>query len=73
MSKNDITNDTLISKAATEAFRDGHERIWGNKCNHELYVTGDKDAPPQILDRNGEVALDCCRKCGKAEYELIES
>src|SRR3546814_14731267 len=34
---------------------------------HQLYKTGDSDAPEQILDRNGEVALSLCRQCGKGE------
>lgn len=34
--------------------------------NHVLYETGDQDAPEQIKDRNGEVVLAMCRKCGGA-------
>lgn len=37
---------------------------------HVLYKTGDKDAPPAILDRNGEVTLGLCRVCRKGEAEL---
>ena len=29
--KNDITGDTIASRAATDSFRDGYERIFGNK------------------------------------------
>lgn len=39
---------------------------------HVLFKTGDADAPAQILDRNGEVALACCKVCGKAEAELTD-
>lgn len=39
---------------------------------HDLYKTGDFDAPGQIKDRNGEVVLSMCRKCGRAEIELSE-
>lgn len=39
---------------------------------HDLYKNGDKGAPEQILDRNGDVVLDCCKRCGKAEIELSE-
>lgn len=38
---------------------------------HELYKTGDPDVPRQIVDRNGEVVLGCCRICGLAEVELL--
>lgn len=38
---------------------------------HDLYRTGDADAPSQIKDRNGAVALDMCRRCGKAEGDLV--
>lgn len=37
---------------------------------HVLYKTGDKGAPDQIKDRNGEVVLAMCKICGKAEIEL---
>lgn len=37
---------------------------------HSLYNTGDSDAPEQIKDRNGEVVLQSCRKCGQAEADL---
>ena len=37
---------------------------------HQLYKTGDADVPDSIKDRNGEVALSCCRKCGRGESEL---
>jgi len=39
-------------------------------CEHELYKKGDAGIPEQIRDRNGDVVLDCCKKCGKAESEL---
>ena len=37
---------------------------------HNFYKTGDKDAPDIIKDRNGEVVLNLCRSCGKAEGDL---
>ena len=37
---------------------------------HDLYVTGDDDSPDQIKDRNGEVVLQLCKVCRKAESEL---
>ena len=40
--------------------------------SHELYKTGDADAPEQVKDRNGEVVLDQCRYCGRAESELLD-
>lgn len=41
------------------------------KGGHNLYKTGDFDAPSQVKDRNGEVVLQLCRKCGRAESRLI--
>lgn len=38
--------------------------------DHQLYETGDNDAPNSIKDRNGEVALGLCRVCGGAEGTL---
>lgn len=43
-----------------------------NNPHHDLYKTGDLDAPIEVKDRNGEVALDLCRNCGKGEIELCE-
>jgi len=37
---------------------------------HSVYMDGDEGIPEQLLGRNGEVALDMCRHCGKAESEL---
>ena len=39
---------------------------------HDLYKDGDADAPDSIKDRNGQVVLGLCRKCGRAESELSE-
>ena len=44
----------------------------GTAPEHVLYKTGDKDAPEQIRDRNGDVALRLCRRCGRGEVELEE-
>ena len=41
-----------------------------SKNKHELYKTGDKYAPDQIKDRNGEVVLAMCKKCKRVEIEL---
>ena len=40
---------------------------------HILYKDGDPDLPSCILDRNGEVVLDLCRRCGRGEAELVEA
>lgn len=37
---------------------------------HDLFKTGDADAPDVIKDRNGEVVLSLCRACNKGEAEL---
>jgi hypothetical protein len=39
---------------------------------HDLYKAGDRDAPDEIKDRNGEVVLGLCKRCGRAEIELSE-
>lgn len=38
--------------------------------NHKLWKDGDVDIPKNILDRNGAVAIACCKYCGLAEIEL---
>jgi hypothetical protein len=37
---------------------------------HVLYTTACTDKPAEICDRNGDVVLAQCRRCGKAEGEL---
>lgn len=44
----------------------------GGMTDHILFETGDPDAPDVIRDRNGEVVLGLCRRCGRAEIELSE-
>ena len=39
---------------------------------HQLYTTEHPDAPDAIKDRNGEVCLNQCCLCGRAEIELID-
>lgn len=39
---------------------------------HDLYETGDPDAPDCVRDRNGDVVLELCRRCGRGEVELSE-
>lgn len=46
--------------------------MFKNHPSHDLYKTGDLDAPDSIKDRNGEVALDMCKACGRGEIELVE-
>lgn len=41
--------------------------------SHDLFRTGDADAPPAILDRNGAVTLGLCRRCGQGEADLAPS
>jgi len=37
---------------------------------HVLYKKSDKDCPDHLKDNNGDVVLDQCMICGKAEIEL---
>lgn len=39
---------------------------------HNLYKDGNSNIPEVILDRNGQVVLNLCKDCGKAEKELNE-
>ena len=37
---------------------------------HDLYQDGDANVPDSIKDQNGHVALDLCKRCGRAEVDL---
>lgn len=46
-------------------------KAWpSRRFKHRYYKTGDKYVPKVICDRNGEVVLQMCKKCGQAESEL---
>jgi hypothetical protein len=45
----------------------------GKGKSHDMWKDGDEGVPPAILDSNGQVCLDVCKRCGKAEIELIEN
>ena len=42
------------------------------KETHDIYKDGDENIPDCVKDRNGQVVLGLCKKCGKAECELDE-
>lgn len=44
MSKNDITGDDLKSKASTDAYREGHDRIFGKVVVDTVDATVNNDA-----------------------------
>ena len=56
MSKNDITGDDLKSKASTDAYREGHDRIFGRRpcpeCNGIGVVVDNVDAPVNNGENN---------------------
>lgn len=63
--KNDITGDSIQTKATTDAYRDNYDRIFGKtKTSHKLY-----DLPKEII---AEIIEDIakykvhehCHKCG---------
>lgn len=41
-----------------------------NAATHDCYKDFDADAPDTIKDRNGEVVLAACRRCGRGEAQL---
>ncbi|WP_147707788.1 hypothetical protein [Microvirga massiliensis] len=55
-----------------DAIAAAYVRLSPTRTAHRLYKTGDPDAPDVIKDRNGHVALDLCRVCGRAESLLSE-
>jgi hypothetical protein len=54
---------------ATDALR---ARLAQPEPEHDFYTTADKDRPEVICDRNGEVVLNLCKRCGKGEADLID-
>jgi ribosomal protein RSM22 (predicted rRNA methylase) len=56
----------VLDKNIVENFQNDVDKL----KQHQLYETGDKDAPDIILDSNGEVCLSLCKVCGGAESTL---
>lgn len=50
MSRNDITGDSLATRPSSDAYREGHDRIWGNSRREIL----NEDAPQET----GDAAID---------------
>lgn len=54
-SRNDITGDSLVSKTATEAYRDGWDRIFGNKgAKKEVTSEDTTEVEKQDLEQTDE-------------------
>lgn len=47
-------------------------KIRKGKIMHDFYTDHDENVPVQIQDRNGQVVLALCKRCGQAENELQE-
>lgn len=61
---NNITGDRIATKPASDAFRDGHERIWPSRKPAAHVVEADPDErQPQCGDCNGTRRVDG-RPCG---------
>lgn len=56
MSKNDVTGDEIKTKVSTQAYRDGWDRIFGNKNEKETNLSnGDLVRPmPCVENENGQ-------------------
>lgn len=69
-----VSTPEMIAKLqAKNAAKDPNSPLPGfANLPHDLYETGDADAPDAIKDRNGEVVLGLCRRCNKGEIELDE-
>jgi hypothetical protein len=59
-----------------EVPKEEYDRRWEEtfgkkeKLDHDLYTDEDKDRPEIICDRNGQVVLGMCKRCGRAESQL---
>ena len=60
----------VAAKARHDGDADCYDGPDARDAEHDLYETGDADAPDCIKDRNGEVVLALCRACGQGEVEL---
>lgn len=59
-------------KDAAEAEEFRAWRAERDAAKHDLYGDTDKDRPDVICDRNGQVVLGLCKKCGRGEADLSE-
>jgi hypothetical protein len=61
--KNDITGDSLVSKASTESYRSGWDNIFKKKDTPMKEY--EEDEPQERSDDDGEW---CCERCGGPMY-----
>lgn len=69
----DMTACSHCNDSRIEFVSAGHGNVLEipcSMCTHNLFETGDPDAPDCVKDRNGEVVLGLCRRCRKGEAEL---
>lgn len=67
---NSSGREHVVIFSEEEDYSSGMNRAY--ELGHILYETCDPDKPDAIVDRNGDVVLGLCRRCGKGEIELSE-
>ena len=76
--ENEALREVLEAAIEWDGYDDGGvPAVWLDQArqalaSHDLYATGDENAPNSIKDQNGDVALGMCKRCGRAESELSE-
>ena len=61
----------IYGRESLMALRDAlNEAFPPAPAGHVLYKDGDSYIPESIKDRNGQVVLGLCKKCGKGEADL---
>jgi len=71
--KNDITNDSLITKAPTDAYRDGWDTIFKKKheLKEEVHVDILAQPPEQPhVPETKKLVHDACFECGTLPHKL---
>jgi hypothetical protein len=52
--RNDITGDALVSKSSTDAYRDGWDRIFGNKGKKETIQEVIPEVTPEVEKKDSK-------------------
>lgn len=58
MTRNDITGDAIASKPNSDAFREGHERLWPKRTKEKTDGNARPDSEGRIPGRDGVNGLE---------------
>jgi hypothetical protein len=67
--KNDITGDSLVSKASTESYRNNFDNIFGKKKEQPMIDDDNENIEEHDEDQEYDDTCTWCGGCGEGDYD----